>query len=243
MKHVLIFFAGMAIAIAIGLLEDCHSSNPKDSRLSELDSIYAEQDTLAYIQKMMLVAYPQLSKWEVRYYAPIFRDFCKTYKVPAPLMVSIIGIESQWNPTLTSRAGCKGLGQLLPSTAEIECRKLGIDYTPNVTEWTDVVNLVVSLNYFCSKYEKNGREYAIKSYVGGPAYKKTTGKNAEYISYYNNLVEKEAKKVKNILHESNKLMYVYRGVIYEHEHESITDEQKKIICRLRDSNPTVSLIR
>ncbi|MEO6836169.1 MAG: lytic transglycosylase domain-containing protein [Candidatus Tumulicola sp.] len=41
----------------------------------------------------------------------------------ARLLVAVIAVESRWNPTARSRAGARGLGQLMPQTAE----SLGVD--------------------------------------------------------------------------------------------------------------------
>lgn len=44
-------------------------------------------------------------------------------KLDARLLVAMIAVESRWNPAARSRAGARGLGQLMPRTAE----GLGVD--------------------------------------------------------------------------------------------------------------------
>jgi len=239
---------GIGLIVSIGfhilttsLLEEERETN--NATRQELDSIYAELDTLADIQKSMLVSYPQLSKWEAKYYAPIFREFCKTYQTPVPLALSIVGVESGWNPTLVSIAGCRGLGQLSPAAAREGCSRLGISYKEGYTEWNEIHNLTLSLYYFCSRYSRSGREFAVKSYVGGNNFRRTEaagGKNAIYIKQYAQLVEREELKVKNILAEADKLTYIYKGILYERiiEHPEMSRAQRKMVRRVQEQNPT-----
>lgn len=210
---------------------------------SELDSIYSEIDTLADIKKTMIVAYPQLTKWEAMCYAPIVREFTKTYRTPFPLALSFVGVESGWNPTLVSTARCRGLGQLGTAAAKEGSARLGISYKEGYTEWVEPLNLALSLYYLCTRYANSGREFAIKSYVGGNNYRiteKAGGKSAKYINEYAQLIEREELKVKNILAETDKLTYIYKGILYERiiEHPEMSRTQRTLVRRVQEQNPT-----
>jgi hypothetical protein len=207
------------------------------------DSVYKVENDLADIRKTMIVSYPRLSQWEARYYAPIFRDFCTEYDTPFPLVIALFGVESGYNPSLISSAGCRGLGQLGAAAASDECKLLGIEYKEGFTEWNEIHNLVLSMNRFCSRYRDKGHVFAVKSYVAGNSFhitEKAGGKNAKYIKEYTQLVEKEELKVKNMLQESTKLMYIYKGIIYERNIESteMSRTQRTMVRRVQDQNPT-----
>jgi hypothetical protein len=209
----------------------------------QLDSIYAEADTLADLQKTMIVAYPQLTKWEVICYSPLIREFTRCYETPFPLILATVGIESGWNPTLVSYAGCRGLGQISTGAAAEESKKLSISYKAGYTEWVEPLNLSILLNRFCSRYADSGKEFAVKSYVGGNGFKKTeaqNGKNAKYIKEYAQLVEREELKIKNILAEANKVSYIYRGILYERliEFTEVSRSQRALVRRVQEQNPT-----
>ena len=213
------------------------------SMKNELDSIYAEADTLADIQKIMIVAYPTLTKWEAMAYAPIIRERTKTHKTPFPLAISVMGVENLTNPTLVSAAGCRGLGQLGSTAASDGCKRLSIPYKEGYTEWVEPINLALSLTYFCTRYEDSGRVFAVKSYVGGNNYRvteKANGKGAKYIKDYSQLVEREELKIKNILTEADKLTYIYKGILYERFAESakMSRTQRALVRRVQKQNPT-----
>lgn len=237
---------GLLTLSIVLLIEIGDQAYIKEELRSKVSYIESEADTLAYIQKMMVVSYPQITKWEAKYYSYIIRDFSKEYNTPASLMVALIGIESGWSHIASSYANCKGLGQLSPAAAKDESIKIGIKYKEGITEFHEIHNLVMSFNRFCSRHESKGRDFAVRSYIGGDSFYKTLtkeGKNAKYIKSYDAIIEKEEIKVKKILHEANKLMYIYGGIIREYENDTITKEQQKIVNRIRDNNPTVNLIR
>jgi soluble lytic murein transglycosylase-like protein len=171
----------------------------------ELDSLKAYPNELSQISKTITVAYPVVSDIEAKYYAKIFYDISKQYKVDMPSFLALIKIESGWNPTLISSRKCRGLTQVSVAAATDECKKLGIEYKEGVTEWSDIANILIGLDYFSSRFQKSGCEYAIKSYIGGDGFKSATGANKEYIDRY----------TKEFMVEYVRVGYIYKGVKYD----------------------------
>lgn len=192
----------LSVALFFSIIEMTKNHIAKRDLKNNISNTESEADTLAYIQKMMVVSYPQITKWEAKYYSYIIRDFSKEYKTPASLMVALIGIESGWSHVAISPMGCKGLGQLSVAAAKDESRNIGIKYKEGVTEFHEIHNLVMSFNKFCSRHESKGRDFAVMSYIGGDSFAKTLskkGSNAKYIKHYDAIIEKEEIKIKKIL--------------------------------------------
>jgi soluble lytic murein transglycosylase len=64
---------------------------------------------------------------EAEYYAAVY---ARHYRVPLPLVRSVIERESNWRPCAVSSKGAVGLMQLMPATA----RRLGVKDSCNITQ-------------------------------------------------------------------------------------------------------------
>jgi soluble lytic murein transglycosylase-like protein len=88
------------------------------------------------------------------------------YALDARLVVALVAVESGWNPAAVSRAGARGLGQLMPATA----RDLGVDAgDPGANLHASVRYLRALLDRY-GGYPAQGRyERALSAYNAGPA--------------------------------------------------------------------------
>lgn len=172
----------------------------------KLDSLNVKSAEIEAIRKTITIAYPNVGKDEAIVYAYMFYNISSKYKNVDPIaFAALIKIESGWNPTLVSSKECRGMTQLQSSTAEAMCKQLGIEYKKGVTEWNDVLNIILGLNYFSSRYESHNLSYAIKSYIGGDGFSNATSSNKAYIERYSN----------DFINEYRKLYYIHKGVQYE----------------------------
>ena len=239
----LIGFLVFALTVATFLSFSIRLKDNNARAKHELDSLVSYHNEIANIQKTLLIS-ANISKLEARYYAPIIYDFCNEFSIEYSLAIALINVESQWNPTLISSAKCRGLGQLGVAAAGEACSALGVSYNEGVTEWTDVLNLGLSLYYFGRKLQvSNSTEEALKRYIGGDGFKTAEnrqGATSKMIKKYAQDVAAEQVKIKNILTEADKVSYIYKGILYERniEPEEMSRTQRKVVRRMQEQNPT-----
>lgn len=175
-------------------------------------------------------AYPQLTRFEVMSYAEIIYHFCfEKYSIPFEEPCAIIQIETRWNPTLVSTAKCRGLGQLSVAAASEASKRLDIEYSAGLTEWFDINNLALSLEYYCFIRKDTDFESAAKCYIGGASWPKASpgGAREAIIKGYAESVSAERLRIKKILAEVEKLRYIKGGVRWYAEHSETNPFQGK----------------
>jgi soluble lytic murein transglycosylase len=113
-----------------------------------------------------------------------------TYEIPFSLIKAMIKVESDYNPEAVSRAGAKGLMQIMP--ANIKAYGINNPFDPHE-------NIMVGTQYFKSLFEKfNGNlTLALAAYNAGPAcvekydsippYEETQEYVERVLSYYQQL--------------------------------------------------------
>jgi soluble lytic murein transglycosylase-like protein len=113
-----------------------------------------------------------------------------TYEVPFSLIKAMIKVESDYNPVAVSRAGAKGLMQIMP--ANIKAYGINNPFDPHE-------NIMVGTQYFKSLFEKfNGNlTLALAAYNAGPTcvekydcippYEETQAYVERVMSYYQQL--------------------------------------------------------
>lgn len=117
-----------------------------------------------------------------------------THEVPFSLIKAMIKVESDYNPEAVSRAGAKGLMQIMP--ANIKAYGITNPFDPHE-------NIMVGTHYFKSLYEKfNGNlTLALAAYNAGPAcvekydsippYEETQTYVEKVMNYYQQLKKKK----------------------------------------------------
>lgn len=173
----------------------------------EIDSclnVYLEKDRRIENMSQTLMINYDLSKWEAKYYSIIFDDFANEYGIDWEIYAAMIRIESNFNPTIKSAKGAKGLTQVLEPTAKFLCDTLEIKYKESYTLWNDILNMVIGLTYLSHHIKEKDLDHGVRVYLGGPGYSKNKpGSNAyDYIGKYRT----------SVWQEFQRLQYIYRGV-------------------------------
>lgn len=157
--------------------------------------------------KNLMIAY-KLSKWEAYYLCVMFDDFSIRYHVPWEVFPAIIRVESNFNPSAKSPKNCFGLMQLKKSTGKEMADQLGIEFNDKITLWNDFVNVILGSTYLCNHINEEGLKNGVKSYLGGPDYKKSIKNNHGTRTYV-----KEYKT--SVMSEYEQLALMFRGVVDE----------------------------
>ena len=133
------------------------------------------------------------------------------FDVEAPLVASVINVESGYNQNALSNKGAIGLMQILPSTAEWVCKKLGRDFEENAL-FDPVENILIGsfyLSYLIDYFDS--QNLAICAYNAGMGNVKKWLANEEYSSDGTNLHEIPFKETKQYLEKVQKNMSIYKN--------------------------------
>jgi len=120
-------------------------------------------------------------------YAAIIEKAAATYNVPAKLIAAVIKQESNFNPTVISRAGAQGLMQLMPKTAQY----LGV-----TNAFDPEQNIMAGANYLRQMLDKFNNDPAlalaaynagasrVTKYGGIPPFKETQNYVKKVMNYF-----------------------------------------------------------
>lgn len=182
-------------------------------------SYILQDERIKCMVKTLTIAY-DISEWEAYFYSKFFDDFSLYFRIPWEIYPALVRVESNFNPTRRSKAGCKGLMQLKESTAKAEAKKLNINFVESQSLWNEFINLPLGVNYLSRHIKKEGNiEGGIKCYLGGPDYLKSVKRNGDiskYVKEYKTRVSKEYEQLK----------IMYRGVVDELSNFSYEDIYK-----------------
>ncbi len=157
---VVIFVAGISPTAGASerseMLGIVHDANSFNRLVQRLDGKISDQSAIP------------VKVGPVRKVAPSYRDIIRraatTYMIPAPLIAAVIKCESNWQAHAHSRAGARGLMQVLPRTAAGE-----FQVEPGHL-WDPAVNIQVGTAYLRILADRYGGNPAtvIAAYNAGP---------------------------------------------------------------------------
>ena len=164
--------------------------------------LYVQRDARIRNMTQSLRVNYSISEYEARYYSFMFDDFSLKYNIPWEIYGAVMRCESNFDPTLSSDKGAKGIKQMLESTAEDESKILKIRYRNNKTLWCDIHAIVLGLSYLSRAIKEGGIEHGVRTYVGGSMYR-TNSKNyptttGVYVTEYQSSVYREFERLKHI---------------------------------------------
>lgn len=118
-------------------------------------------------------------------------EACKKHRVNSNLLISLIRIESNWNPDARSHKGAVGLAQLMPGTAQELMEELDIKGPGE----NDMITNIYLGAYYLSKCMREFKSIslALKAYNGGPG---AVAKNYKESVEFNRRVLAEYKRIK-----------------------------------------------
>lgn len=166
----------------------------------ELTLILERKTKLENIEKTILERYQFLSHLEVHYYSIIFLEFAEKYDMPWEVLAALVRVESNFDPSLRSSKGAKGMTQVIEQTGKQIAKEIGVDYKFNKTLWNDILNMIIGFSYFGKHYqislEKGGTvdetvKETIGIYLGGPNFKKRLNSTRIYVNEYQTTVYQE----------------------------------------------------
>lgn len=185
-----------------------------------------EEERIKDMIKTLTKTY-NLSRFEARYYAVILNDFSQYYRIPWEVYAAVIRIESNFNGTVCSPKGAKGIMQLLEPTGRGVANELGINYTESQSLWNELINITLGCSYLSKAIKSKGLEGGICVYLGGPDYLKSIQNNKDadkYLSQYKSTVWKEF-----VL-----LSYIFRGIVNEQSEFSYEEVHGVVIPDITD---------
>jgi len=202
MKKFILIFPWILIIIIIAIFLFCKSKYYPEycslKQKSEKHDILLERDNrIRFMEKTLIIHY-KLSWYEAHYYSIIFDDFSCKYNIPWQIYPAMIRVESNFNSTVKSDKGAKGLTQVMESTAKEIAGKLNIPYDIR-TLWNEILNLAIGLTYLSEGIKELGLEDGINRYIGGPGFNKGRKDIGDYRT--------------TIRWEYDRLTYIHQGVL------------------------------
>ena len=176
-KYCVIIVLALSIFNFVKITEEAYTSSDNiDVTQRDLDEFIVQVDELEKALEDLLVdiimteGYPEPTEEFARELSKLVISISKEYEETygfendiAKLM-SIIRVESEFNPNCTSSAGAKGLMQLMDATGQAYAEKLGFkEYNPYDPEQ----NIRIAWYYYNVNKEKMGEDKAIVAYNQG----------------------------------------------------------------------------
>lgn len=143
------------------------------------------------------VRFPKKYKLEIEKY-------CADYSLDFDLVCGIIWTESKFNPNALSKAGARGLMQLMPSTAQWCASKLGVKYYTDML-FVPEYNIMLGTYYYTYLYNRFGDEnLALSAYNAGESNVR------DWVA--SGLSEPKFKETQNYLKRTNYAKKIYKKI-------------------------------
>lgn len=167
-------------------------------KLKEAQPLIDRVSRIKHMEQTLIVHY-KLSWYEAHYYSIIMDDFSQKYGIPWQVYAAVVRIESNFDPTLLSKKGARGMTQVIESTGRDVAGRLGIDFKSKKTLWNEIPNMVIGFTYLSEAIQEKGLEDGIRTYIGGPGFNKTSKLIGDYKT--------------SVKWEFERLRYIHNGVI------------------------------
>lgn len=109
---------------------------------------------------------PPLYMRSVRRYEPLFCEVAQAEGVNASTLLAVANAESGFDPEARSKAGAKGIAQLMPATAEWVAKRAGLAYDEALL-YDAEYNLTVAAKYLAYLGGKFEGEWVFAAYNAG----------------------------------------------------------------------------
>jgi soluble lytic murein transglycosylase len=168
---------------AVRELNKALEANPASPRLNlRLAQLYSRRGDPFQATLVLRKAYPDLysyrdsdvprEAWEI--FFPIvawntLKQEAKRYGIDPYVACGLIRQESVFNPNAISRAGARGLMQVMPATGQLISKRQGNGSITAADLYNPVLNIKLGMNYLAQMLGEFGRiEYAAAAYNAGP---------------------------------------------------------------------------
>lgn len=142
---------------------DFFSTNSQDHlwHLKERDDLVRVISKKPYARQ-----WPEEQIKEIAHYLVIM---CNFHKLSLPIVLSLIEVESSFNPAAISHKGARGMMQIMPQTGEYLAKKMGMKWQGAESLHDPKTNIAMALEYLVELREKFKRtDLILTAYNMGP---------------------------------------------------------------------------
>lgn len=145
----------------------------------------------ASIARILTTEYPSWNEREVRELSDLILQLSRRFHFPPALILSVIDVESRFNPQALSQKGAMGLMQIKPDTAEYVATKMRIPYRGGHSLFDPKINVYISIHYMKELREQfRDPEVYLAAYNYGPGAISKIIRNGDPVPsrYYNKVM-------------------------------------------------------
>ena len=143
------------------------------------------------IARILAAEYPNWNEHEVRELSDFILQLSQKYHFPPALILSVIDVESRFNPLAVSHKGAVGLMQIKPTTAEYVAGKIQFPFHGSDTLYDPKVNVYLSIQYMRELRDQfKDPEVYLAAYNWGPGAITKFLRNGDPVpsNYYNKVM-------------------------------------------------------
>ncbi len=162
LERVKLFFAGKPLAL-YALAEGLNQRNRTVAGIAIGRDLFRREGG-AWNRRLLRIVYPLP-------YRDLIEKSARSRGIDPYFMAALIRQESMFNPAATSRAGARGLMQVMPSTGRTLARSLGIRRFKTEMLYTPEINLRIGSRFLADQIKTWGgrTDYVLAAYNAGPA--------------------------------------------------------------------------